>query len=250
MLVALLVVFAACAHAKTPKASAQGTAAEEDSNVSPVAAQGSAKGTASQSSAKGTASQSGKEASQSGKSGATGTSPCESTVTVTASEAAEAVECNSDLAAAFAQWVAGNGGLQAETDCCHGTEITWTASDEAAPTPVLADGTCAGTATVTFTATDACGSTATATAVFTTQDTVAPVIAGGANFVIDCSNPEPGNWVAWNTDYQAWLASHGGLDATCTDACGSADWTAFSALANLQADCTPRTISFGYETTK
>ena len=69
--------------------------------------------------------------------------------------------------------------------------------------------------TITFTATDECGLTATKSNKFTISDTTPPVIAGGADGTAECTGSAP----ATNAAYLAWLASNGGV--TATDLCGA-----------------------------
>jgi gliding motility-associated-like protein len=82
------------------------------------------------------------------------------------------VECNgSGNTAQLNAWLASNGGAVA-TDTCSG--VTWTNNF------TVVSYTCGvtGSATVIFTATDACGNFETTTATFTIQDTTAPQITG------------------------------------------------------------------------
>ncbi|MBD3581167.1 HYR-like domain-containing protein [Flavobacterium selenitireducens] len=98
------------------------------------------------------------------------------------------------------------------TDNCAG-EVTLTFEDVNTP------GTCAGSYSITrtWTATDACGNTATATQTVNVQDTTAPVITAEAqNLAIQCGN-------GTENTLEQWLASNGG--ATATDACSDVTWT-------------------------
>ena len=85
---------------------------------------------------------------------------------------------------------------------------------------VNTQGNCAGSYTVvrTWTATDACGNTATASQTINVQDITPPVIVNAATAVtIECA--PNGN----DSAYQEWLNSNGG--ATATDDCSEVTWT-------------------------
>lgn len=86
-----------------------------------------------------------------------------------------------------------------------------------------------GSATVIFTATDACGNTATTTATFSITDDAAPVILTPAQeLFIACDSPES------STALAQWLNSNAG--AMASDACGIVSWTHnFSALTGCGA---------------
>ncbi|MBW3518360.1 gliding motility-associated C-terminal domain-containing protein [Flavobacterium sp. NKUCC04_CG] len=116
------------------------------------------------------------------------------------------VECGTNTTEALNNWLSSHGGAIA-TDACGA--VTWTHNFTA-----LTAGLCAGTqsATVIFTATDACGNRVTSTAKFTIEDKTPPVISiVAANKTVECDGT--GNTAALND----WLASHGG--AVATDGC-------------------------------
>ncbi|WP_320111174.1 PKD-like domain-containing protein [Draconibacterium orientale] len=84
---------------------------------------------------------------------------------------------------------------------------------------------CPWIVTRTFTATDGCGNSGTATQTFTIDDTTVPVFSPEAsNGVSDCDDEDP----SANADFLNWLADHGG--ARATDNCDTdMDWTNNSA---------------------
>ncbi|MCK3685487.1 PKD-like domain-containing protein, partial [Maribellus sp. YY47] len=86
-------------------------------------------------------------------------------------------------------------------------------------------GSCPWIVTRTFTATDGCGNTGTATQIFTIDDTTDPVFSQEAsNGIADCYSPDP----ATNADFLNWLADNGG--ARATDNCDTnLEWTNNSA---------------------
>ncbi|MEO5777180.1 MAG: gliding motility-associated C-terminal domain-containing protein [Flavobacterium sp.] len=93
---------------------------------------------------------------------------------------------------------------------------------------VTTNGACAGSYSVTrtWTATDACGNTSTASQTINVQDITAPTIdTAAANATVECDGN--GNSAA----LAAWLASNGG--ASASDACSNVTWTNnFNALSN------------------
>jgi len=110
----------------------------------------------------------------------------------------------------FNAWLANNGGATA-SDVCSGVE--WSNNiddfkDECGETGIY---------TVTFTATDDCGNTASTTADFIIEDTVPPVVnPKPENMTVECG---PNN----EEEYYAWLESHGG--ASATDDCSGVEWS-------------------------
>jgi hypothetical protein len=81
---------------------------------------------------------------------------------------------------------------------------------------------------VTFTATDACGNTASTTATFRVADTTPPSIGTPASdLTVQCDGS--GN----TSDLNAWLAARGG--ATATDTCGNVSWG--NNYTGLSDDC-------------
>lgn len=88
-----------------------------------------------------------------------------------------AADANSQIQA----WLAQNGGASA-TDAC--SDISWTHDFENAPS------NCSDVVTVTFTATDGCGNTATSTAALTISDTTPPGLPEiPANQQLSCGEP-------------------------------------------------------------
>ncbi|MDX1408554.1 MAG: hypothetical protein R3330_10490, partial [Saprospiraceae bacterium] len=103
-------------------------------------------------------------------------------------------------------WLASNGESVATDNC--GT-LTW--SNDWDPASLQ----CNMTTTVTFTATDGCGNTATAQADVSVVDDTAPVIdTVPADFLAACEG---------GPAFDAWLADQGG--ASATDNCGDVTWT-------------------------
>jgi hypothetical protein len=103
---------------------------------------------------------------------------------------------------------------------------------------VTTQGTCAGSYSVTrtWTATDACGNSSTATQTINVQDVTAPEITTQAsNITVECDGT--GSQNALNE----WLANNGG--AAATDTCSDVTWTNdFNALGN---DCSAAvTVTF------
>ena len=74
-----------------------------------------------------------------------------------------------------------------------------------------------GTTTVTYTATDPAGNTASASFTVTVEDDEDPAITAASNQTVECDGA--GN----STDLNAWLASNGG--ATATDNCSEITWS-------------------------
>ena len=75
-----------------------------------------------------------------------------------------------------------------------------------------------GSATVTFTATDACGNVATTTAMISIEDNVSPVMQASArDTTITCTTSNQ------PAEIQLWLDNHGG--ARAADGCSGITWT-------------------------
>lgn len=109
------------------------------------------------------------------------------------------------------QWLQDNGGATA-VDACG--SITWH-NDY-----MFLNTGCGSTknTTVTFTATDECGQSTSTTAMFSINDTIAPVIAMNArDTTIDCSQEGA------TLDLRQWLDNHGG--AIAHDLCGDVSWS-------------------------
>ncbi|MFK7980885.1 MAG: gliding motility-associated C-terminal domain-containing protein, partial [Saprospiraceae bacterium] len=159
----------------------------------------------------------------------TATFSIEDTTAPTVSDAIDqTVECDGNGNTSELQaWLNNNGGATA-TDICG--NVTW-ANNFTALT-----GDCPPTASVTFTATDACGNTSQTTATFTIEDTTAPSIIDAQDLTIECS--AVGNQQA----LQAWLSNNGG--ATASDICGSVIWSNDYTPTNLDNCGTPITVTF------
>ena len=111
----------------------------------------------------------------------------------------------------------------AATDAC-GSAITLTFAD------VTTEGQCSSAYSVTrtWTATDACGNSSTATQTINVQDVTPPVInAEASNIIVECDGNGSQGAI------QEWLAGNGG--ATATDACSNVVWT--NNFNNLSNDC-------------
>ena len=118
---------------------------------------------------------------------------------------------------AFLSWLENHGDVQAATDCCLGHDITWDNDYDGTGLELLV---CIDVVTVTFTATDLCGSSKKVTLNYKVSDTKAPTVVSGDSITIACTNYQD-----MNAEYHAWVAVHGG--ATCTDDCSgsSVTWT-------------------------
>ncbi|WP_456243167.1 HYR-like domain-containing protein, partial [Xanthomarina spongicola] len=95
---------------------------------------------------------------------------------------------------AIEAWLANNGGATASDNC--GT-VTWTNNYGGSASD------CSAAIDVIFTATDACGNTASTTASYSIQDTVAPVITQASPETVECDGS--GNL----TDLNNWLDNNG-----------------------------------------
>ncbi len=73
--------------------------------------------------------------------------------------------------------------------------------------------------TYRFTATDECGNVSTSEAIFTIEDTTAPLIVGGADMLMEECEPRGDNY----PEFDFWLEDHAG--ATATDDCSQFTWT-------------------------
>ena len=108
-------------------------------------------------------------------------------------------------------WLANHGGAQANDTC---GAVTW--SNDFSGIEYGCGGT--GSAIVTFTATDACGLTATTSATFSIEDATPPTIQTEAgDLTVECDGT--GNL----TDLNNWLNNRGGAQAS--DASGEVTWT-------------------------
>ncbi|RMG80766.1 MAG: hypothetical protein D6714_14120, partial [Bacteroidetes bacterium] len=132
--------------------------------------------------------------------------------TITVSPSDLSVECDgSGNAGDIAAWLAQNGGAVANDLC---SEVTWT-NDY---TSLSDDCGATGIATVTFTATDACGNATSASAQIIILDTTAPnLVQMAQDTIVECDGTDNFN------DLNNWLANNGG--AVASDACGGVTWT-------------------------
>ena len=123
------------------------------------------------------------------------------------------VECDgAGNTAALAAWLASNGGA-VSSDVC--SSVTWSNNYSGSLSDLCG---MTGSATVIFTATDACGNSSTSSGTFTIQDTTDPTISTQAsNSTVECDGA--GNL----TELNAWLASNGG--AVSSDVCSSVTWS-------------------------
>ncbi|MBC5834197.1 autotransporter outer membrane beta-barrel domain-containing protein, partial [Flavobacterium bernardetii] len=125
----------------------------------------------------------------------------------------QTVECDgAGNTAALAAWLASNGGA-VSSDVC--SSVTWSNNYSGSLSDLCG---MTGSATVIFTATDACGNSSTSSGTFTIQDTTDPTISTQAsNSTVECDGA--GNTAA----LAAWLASNGG--AVSSDVCSSVTWS-------------------------
>ncbi len=115
-------------------------------------------------------------------------------------------------------WLDNNGGAVATDNC---GDVTWSNNYNGA------NSDCSSPVEVIFTATDACGNTATTTATYAIQDTTAPVVTDAADLTVECDGS--GNLTQLND----WLNSNGG--ATATDDCSAVTWS--NDFSQLSDDC-------------
>src|SRR5690606_17391316 len=122
------------------------------------------------------------------------------------------VECDgSGNEGAVEAWLASNGGAVA-TDAC--SEVTWTNDFNALSND------CSTAITVIFTATDACGNTATTTATFAVQDITAPVAPEAPEAVtVACASEVPATISLTATDNCAGEITVLGTDSTLAGEC-------------------------------
>ena len=143
--------------------------------------------------------------------------------TITVSPSDLSVECDgSGNVTDINTWLASNGGAIA-TDAC--SSITWT--NDYSGLSNDCGGT--GSATVTFTATDDCGNSETATGLIIIIDNTAPTIdVAASDLTISCDQTNQAAAIS------AWLTSNGG--AIASDICGTVSWTN-DYTDNLSDDC-------------
>ncbi|WP_418639027.1 DUF7507 domain-containing protein [Winogradskyella sp.] len=140
------------------------------------------------------------------------------------------IECGVTPSGTLQAWLDNNGGAVASDTCGN---VKWSNNYN--------DGVsdCTASTTVIFTATDACGNTATTSATYTIQDTTPPVITiPASNQTVECSIDSNAA-----QSIQAWLNSNGG--ATATDDCSAIVWTNnFTALSGGCGDTGSATVTF------
>ena len=121
-----------------------------------------------------------------------------------------------DQSGEFTTWLNNYGGAAVSDNCDNSVSIT--------NSYTMGEGCAGDSTTVTFTATDACGNTATADAFWQLTDSDPPVIGTpAANDTVNCDG-------AGNTaEFQLWIAANGG--ASASTATGSVSWSDDSATA-------------------
>ncbi|MBC8883017.1 hypothetical protein H9X57_05260 [Flavobacterium piscinae] len=140
------------------------------------------------------------------------------------------VECDgtgneSDIEA----WLASNGGATATDNC---SDVTWTNDFN------TLSNDCSTSITVIFTATDACGNTATTSATFAVQDSTAPVAPETpADVTVACASEVPATISLTATDNCAGEISAEGVDTTVAGDCPNSfvitrTWTFVDACSN------------------
>ncbi|HJW30468.1 MAG TPA: hypothetical protein VJ508_14650, partial [Saprospiraceae bacterium] len=120
------------------------------------------------------------------------------------------IDCDSGQQIALQTWLNNHGGAAASNHC---GALVWTndfggLSDECGGT---------GSAIVTFTATDVCGSTFTIATVTIVDHTAPTFITYPEDISVECDGH--GN----SAEFQQWLNTHGGAEAS--DACGTVTWS-------------------------
>src|SRR5690606_28699324 len=142
------------------------------------------------------------------------------------------VQCGDGNVNALNDWLASNGSAVA-SDLC--SDVTWTNDFDA-----LAND-CSAAVTVTFTASDACGNTATTSATFTVQDTTAPVAPEApADVTASCAAGVPAMVSLTATDNCSGDIVVEGVDVTTPGACAGSytivrTWTFVDACGNQSA---------------
>jgi hypothetical protein len=143
------------------------------------------------------------------------------------------IECSSLDVQVIQQWLDHHGGAHASDVCGN---VSW-AHNYTALTPTCG---AAGSANVTFTATDDCGNSSTTAATLTVRDSFAPVIHIPAqDTIIECGSP------GMSTIIQSWLDRNAG--AFASDQCGSVSWT--NNYAIISDSCFADSISVTFNAT-
>ncbi|NUY79707.1 gliding motility-associated C-terminal domain-containing protein [Flavobacterium sp. MAH-1] len=139
------------------------------------------------------------------------------------------IQCTAGNQNALNQWLASNGGAVASDSC---SAVTWSNNF----TTIGTD--CSAAVTVMFTATDACGNTATTSATFTVSDTTAPVApAAPANVNVACASQVPANVTLTAQDNCSGAIAVQGTDVTTPGNCPNSftivrTWTFTDACGN------------------
>lgn len=133
---------------------------------------------------------------------------------------------------ALTAWLASNGGAAANDAC---STVTWSNNF----TSLSND--CAAAVTVIFTATDACGNTATTSATFTVNDTTPPAApTAPANVTVACASLVPATISLTATDGCSGTITAQGVDAVTPGACANSftivrTWTFTDACGNTSS---------------
>jgi len=153
--------------------------------------------------------------------------------TITADAQNITVECDgTGSQGAITAWLNTNGGATA-TDLC--SDVTWTNNFNALGND------CSAAVTVIFTASDACGNTATTSATFTVQDVTAPVAPEApADITVTCGDLIPAAPQLSATDLCAGIITASGIDTTTPGTCANSyvvtrTWTFIDACANTSS---------------
>ncbi|WP_290843187.1 hypothetical protein [Flavobacterium sp.] len=142
------------------------------------------------------------------------------------------VQCSTAGDATLTAWLNNHGGAVASDAC---SAVTWTNNFTGVT------GGCSAAVPVIFTATDACGNTATTTATFTVNDTTAPVApAAPAAVTVACASQVPANVSLTATDNCGGNITAQGVDVTTPGACPNSftivrTWTFADACGNTSS---------------
>jgi len=141
------------------------------------------------------------------------------------------VQCNgSGNTAALNTWLGNHGNATASDEC---GSVTWGHNYSGLTSSCGAT----GSATVTFTATDTHGNSASSIASFTIVDSTPPAITASSDQSAECDGA--GNIASRN----AWLANHGG--ATASDACSGVAWSDnFNGITSACGSTGSATVTF------
>jgi putative flippase GtrA len=161
--------------------------------------------------------------------------------TITADAQNITVECDgTGSAGAIQAWLAINGGAVA-SDLC--SDVTWTNNFNALGND------CSAAVTVIFTASDACGNTATTSATFTVQDVTAPTAPEApADVTVTCGDLVPVAPQLSATDVCAGIITSVGIDTVTPGTCANSyvitrTWTFTDACANSSTATQTITVS-------